>query len=81
MAITVLLPEFIFSKAVCELRLALKDLHTLDKRLQEEYTGGLGCRDLVRHEYHAQKSELFRQWRVKYSAFTFAFFSVWPSAT
>ena len=35
MAITILFPEFIFSKAVCELRLAVADLYSMHVRLQE----------------------------------------------
>ena len=35
MAITVLFPEFIFSKAVCELRLAVADLYSMHVRLEE----------------------------------------------
>ncbi|KAF3023599.1 hypothetical protein E8E14_012058 [Neopestalotiopsis sp. 37M] len=41
MAITILLPEVIFAKAICELRLALKDLHELDKTLSIMYQDGL----------------------------------------
>ena len=35
MAITILFPEFIFSKAVCELRLAVADLYSMHVRLEE----------------------------------------------
>ena len=35
MAVTILFPEFIFSKAVCELRLAVADLYSMDVRLEE----------------------------------------------
>ena len=35
MAITILFPEFIFSKAVCELRLAVADLYSMHIRLKE----------------------------------------------
>jgi hypothetical protein len=41
MAITVLFPEFIFSKAICELRLALHDLHKLHDALKDRYEDGL----------------------------------------
>lgn len=34
MAINIVFPEFIFSKAVCDLRLALQELHELDKSLK-----------------------------------------------
>ncbi|KAH6708721.1 hypothetical protein BKA61DRAFT_557532 [Leptodontidium sp. MPI-SDFR-AT-0119] len=37
MAITVLFPEFILSKAICDLRLALNDLREFDMVLKEEY--------------------------------------------
>ncbi|KAK0751441.1 hypothetical protein B0T18DRAFT_435790 [Schizothecium vesticola] len=36
MAITILLPEFILSKAVCDLRLALCELHEFDEYLQAD---------------------------------------------
>lgn len=36
MAITILFPEFIFSKAVCDLRLALEELREFDEHLQNE---------------------------------------------
>jgi hypothetical protein len=53
MAITILFPEFILSKAVCDLRLAICELHEFDIYLQvDERTN----RDTRRH------------WRVKYSA-------------
>jgi len=47
MAITVIFPEFIFAKAVCELQMAIEDLHELKK--QEDAFGwnveyGRGCR-------------------------------------
>jgi hypothetical protein len=35
MAITVLFPEFIFSKAICDLRLALNDLHEFDMAIKK----------------------------------------------
>ena len=35
MAITILFPEFIFSKAVCELRLAVADLYSMHVKLKE----------------------------------------------
>ena len=35
MAITILFPEFIFSKAVCELRLAVADLYSMHVKLEE----------------------------------------------
>ena len=35
MAITILFPEFVFSKAVCELRLAVADLYSMHVRLEE----------------------------------------------
>jgi hypothetical protein len=41
MAITVLFPEFIFSKAICELRLALHDLHKFQDALKEKYKDGI----------------------------------------
>jgi hypothetical protein len=49
MAITVIFPEFIFAKAICELQMAIEDLHELKKH--EETFGwkvkyGRGCRVL-----------------------------------
>ncbi|KAI1115588.1 hypothetical protein F5Y14DRAFT_410397 [Nemania sp. NC0429] len=41
MAITILLPEFIFAKAICDLRLALTDLRDFDNGLQEKCGGKL----------------------------------------
>ncbi|KAI0198855.1 hypothetical protein F4808DRAFT_472512 [Astrocystis sublimbata] len=37
MAITILFPEFIFSKAICDLRLALYDLREFDKQARGNY--------------------------------------------
>lgn len=64
MAITILLPEFVFSKAVCELRLALKNLSGFDKMIHKKYRNGLECR--IRLSNH-QSIEIARKWRVKYS--------------
>lgn len=44
MAITILFPEFIFAKAICELRSALRDLLEFDKTLRNEYKDGLTCK-------------------------------------
>ncbi|RWA03595.1 hypothetical protein EKO27_g11510 [Xylaria grammica] len=41
MAITVLFPEFIFSKAICDLRLALHDLREFDKQARGRYKSKL----------------------------------------
>ncbi|GAW14721.1 hypothetical protein ANO14919_041240 [Xylariales sp. No.14919] len=45
MAITVLFPEFIFSKAICDLRLALYDLREFDEQARGEYKKKLTWRD------------------------------------
>lgn len=41
MAITILMPELIFSKAICDLRLALNDLREFDEELKEKYKDNL----------------------------------------
>lgn len=71
MAITILLPEFIFAKAVCELRLALKDLAGLDKKIQEEYDNDLSCVTEIEYERKIKWA-----WRVKYGRFVLLLFSL-----
>lgn len=61
MAITVLLPEFIFAKAVCELRLALQTMVGLDKKIRHEYDNDLSC--VTEFEYG---EKIKWTWRVKY---------------
>ncbi|KAH6868511.1 hypothetical protein BKA58DRAFT_387032 [Alternaria rosae] len=62
MAVTVIFPEFIFAKAVCELQMAIEDLHKLKQQevafgWKVEY--GRGCRLLYRI-YHPHKTSLSR---------------------
>lgn len=62
MAITVLFPEFILSKAICELRLALHDLQEFDKMVKEKYKDGIQWTE-------SGGSEGFRHiisWKVQY---------------
>ncbi|KAI1181582.1 hypothetical protein F5B17DRAFT_424683 [Nemania serpens] len=57
MAITILLPEFIFAKAICDLRLALNDLREFDDGLQKRCNGKLQwtvVHDNYKHEYSWQ---------------------------
>jgi hypothetical protein len=49
MAITVIFPEFIFAKAICELQMAIEDLHELEKHKETfgwKVKYGRGCRVL-----------------------------------
>ncbi|KAI0550588.1 hypothetical protein F4679DRAFT_541912 [Xylaria curta] len=60
MAITILLPEFIFAKAICDLRLALQNLHEFDTALKEIHKDNLEWTDshqYIKHTY---------SWRVDY---------------
>ncbi|KAI0410336.1 hypothetical protein F5X98DRAFT_359757 [Xylaria grammica] len=60
MAITILFPEFIFSKAICDLRLALYDLREFDKQAQGRYKSKLTWR-------HRDGSyEHIYSWKVEY---------------
>jgi hypothetical protein len=64
MLITVLLPEFIFSKAVCELRLALSDLSEFEKMIQANYKEGF------KRSYtdgYGDEVVQFWKWQTKYS--------------
>lgn len=57
MAITVLLPEFVFAKAICDLRLALNDLREFDDALQKKCEGKLQwtvLHEKFKHEYSWQ---------------------------
>lgn len=57
MAITVLLPEFTFAKAICDLRLALNDLREFDDGLQKKCDGKLQwtvSHEKFKHEYSWQ---------------------------
>ena len=61
MAITILFPEFIFSKAVCELRLAVADLYSMHVRLEEA-----GFRWKLRVEI--EEDELYKEltWKAEF---------------
>ncbi|TRX93761.1 hypothetical protein FHL15_005437 [Xylaria flabelliformis] len=60
MAITVLLPEFIFAKAVCDLRLALKNLHDFEIALKEKHKDSLQWTDSYEYIGHTYS------WQVDY---------------
>ncbi|KAI0185454.1 hypothetical protein EV127DRAFT_441513 [Xylaria flabelliformis] len=60
MVITILLPEFIFAKAVCDLRLALKNLHEFEISLKEKHKDNLQWTDSYENSEHTYS------WRVDY---------------
>ncbi|KAI0168331.1 hypothetical protein BJ166DRAFT_496572 [Pestalotiopsis sp. NC0098] len=51
MAITILFPEFIFAKAICELRSALRDLFEFDKTIKIKHEGDLKCKASSPYEH------------------------------
>ena len=61
MAITILFPEFIFSKAVCELRLAVADLYSMHVRLEE---AGFRWKSRVETDYIKFHKEL--TWKAEF---------------
>jgi hypothetical protein len=64
MAITILMPEFIFSKAICDLRLALNDLRELDEYLEEDK---VSLQWITSSDAHASlKIEHTWSWQVDY---------------
>ncbi|KAI1192934.1 hypothetical protein F5X97DRAFT_315863 [Nemania serpens] len=62
MAINILIPEFIFAKAVCDLRLALNDLREFDDNLKREYEDNPGLAWTEKHE----NFEHTYSWQVDY---------------
>ncbi|KAI0861837.1 hypothetical protein F4860DRAFT_159941 [Xylaria cubensis] len=60
MAITILLPEFIFAKAVCDLRMALQNLHEFDNALKEKHKDNLKWIDSDKSTEHIYS------WQVDY---------------
>lgn len=63
MAITILFPEFIFAKAICELRSALCDLFEFDKTIRNEYKVGLQCKVSAPPE---QNPDIALSWKTKF---------------
>lgn len=63
MAITVLLPEFIFSKAICELRLALSDLSEFEMMIRADYKDGFKGG----YSYDNEEVVQFWKWHAEYS--------------
>ncbi|KAK9414387.1 hypothetical protein SUNI508_11229 [Seiridium unicorne] len=67
MAITILMPEFIFSKAICELRLALSDLHEFEKTIRDDYKNNIKEQDLkCKAQNFNWRSEITWSWEVDY---------------
>jgi hypothetical protein len=64
MAITILIPEFIFSKAICDLRLALNDLRELDEELKSNDKVNLEW--TTSSDTYFGKIEHTRSWQVDY---------------
>jgi hypothetical protein len=66
MAITILFPEFISSKAICDLRLALSDLRDFDAQLRDKYNDNL--RWTIKSNDGNHILEHTWKWRVSYGA-------------
>lgn len=64
MAITVLLPEFIFSKAVCDLRHAWHDLSEFESMIQEKYNDGF--KEVVDNSAKGEKIVRYWKWHAEY---------------
>jgi hypothetical protein len=57
----VLLPEFILSKAVCDLRLALHDLSEFETTIQEKYNNGF--KEVLHHDFNSERRKIVRYWK------------------
>ncbi|KAK9773751.1 hypothetical protein AB5N19_13817 [Seiridium cardinale] len=67
MAITILMPEFIFSKAICELRLALSDLHEFENMIRYNYKDTNRKDDLNwKIQSFNEQTEITWSWEVDY---------------
>ncbi|KAI1165155.1 hypothetical protein F5B18DRAFT_660540 [Nemania serpens] len=75
MAITVLLPEFVFAKAICDLRLALNDLREFDDALQKKCEGKLQwtvLHEKFKHDSAAEKEVTYhttQNWTLTHAYF------------
>ncbi|KAI0197629.1 hypothetical protein F4808DRAFT_463499 [Astrocystis sublimbata] len=66
MAITILFPEFVFSKAVCDLRLALSNLREFGIELEERYKYKLQWSVKWEDIMYGQNHEHIYSWQVDY---------------
>ncbi|KAK4163923.1 hypothetical protein QBC43DRAFT_354029 [Cladorrhinum sp. PSN259] len=67
MAITVLLPEFIFAKSICDLRLALHDLSEFGVMIKQNYKDGFQEVSIIENDDEKMQTVVRDwKWQVKY---------------
>jgi hypothetical protein len=66
MWITILLPEFIFAKAICELRLALHDLSEFEMMIKKDFPHGFRSGRNINPEDEREESVWIWKWHIEY---------------